>query len=780
MLVKVLGKKLKMCKLYETDLFGNLTIRPKKTQKFLNIIFLEKLKKSSIYKKLRRTVKRFWRYYRRFIRYRIKKLKRRYRFEKFLARLKRRYNRYKNKKNPKYKKINSIYKFNPSYKNSKEVPVQLLNSFTKQDYYCKFFFKNFLRKLKKYVRVYFIILRKRHPRIPQSKYTVVYYNLKKHIKTLFNKRIKNKNQHKYDYDDDDSISSISKIAKKNVLYKKLNLFFFNIKFFFLVKKKILYSYYLNFQLIEDSEINDSEIYHYFSDEEVDDYVQNNENKPLFSNYTTNSFTEKSTNFYSDFVFYFLLDKLSRTKNSVLNSIFFLLNCNKINLNFTNNFCFYFVDWFIYKINKNINKKITRNFIKFLITNKKFYRFKKIYKFKKKKQKLVLRVIRQYKKNVNIYSSWNKIKLSKNKRKALIEFLRFKKNKFKNNKKFVKSKKFYKFSKLLKIPKISKFFEISDILFSFYNFYLLKLKFNQYTLKKKLLIRYCKVKKVHIGINQSFLAWFFYKKKLKNHVINLKTRASLNKSLIKKKKITTSLIFNNKNFYSFFFNNRLTVKSFYYYNFWFLRYLYKYNRSYYRKKERKRYLKFSFKKKRKPKFNYRIDVGKPYRKKKKKTRYWYLLLTRHRLRYFASKISVHQLKLYIKHYRGSKFFGMHFLWLLESRIDFILYRLNLQISAYHARQYIKHVGVFVNEKYINVSSYKIKFNSILTFVNKKESFKFLLFKFFKKIIIMSIPYYIEINHRIMSLRFFFKPRYKTIFYPFNINSNKLASLGERFK
>jgi hypothetical protein len=31
-----------------------------------------------------------------------------------------------------------------------------------------------------------------------------------------------------------------------------------------------------------------------------------------------------------------------------------------------------------------------------------------------------------------------------------------------------------------------------------------------------------------------------------------------------------------------------------------------------------------------------------------------------------------------------------------------------------------------------------------------------------------------------LRFLFKPRYKTIFYPFNINSNKLASLGERFK
>ncbi len=686
MLVKVLGKKLKMCRLYETDLFGNLTIRPKKTQKFLNIIFLEKLKRNFLYKKLRRTIKRFLKNYRRFFVFRINTLKRYYRFKRF----------------------------DNSY---------IIHLFIKKDYYSKLFFHNFLRHLKKYLRIY--------NKIHKNK--LKYYNFRHYIKNLFC-------EDQFDeYNFHDKIS-----IKKNlsiVLYKKFNLFFFNIKRFFLLKKKTFYNYYLNLQIFEFSELNDTEIYYYFNTDEVEKYNENKENEFLISSFKEN-FTEKSIIFCSSFLFSFLLDKLCSTEHSFLNSIFYILNVNKITLNFENKsiFCF---DLFIYKINKNLNKKITRNFIKFLVTNKVFYFFKNIYKFKNKKKFL----FKRYKINIISYKSLNKI---------------------------IKNKK-------QKIPKISKFFEISSLLFYFYTFYLLKFKFSKYNLKKKLIIDYSKKsKKGRRGIKENNLHYFFLKRKLKTHILNFKTRSSLNRSLIKKKKIIKSLISNNKNFYSFFFNNNLMIKSFYYYNFWFLRFFYKYNLSYYRKKLKKRFLTFSYNKKRKPKFNYRIDIGKPARKRKKKTAYWHLLLTRHRLRYFASKISVHQLKLYIKHYRGSKFFGMHFLWLLESRIDFILYRLNLQISAYHARQYIKHIGVFVNEKYINVSNYKIKFNSILTFVNKKESFKFLLFKFFKKIIIMSIPYYIEINHRIMSLRFFFKPRYNTIFYPFNINSNKLAALGERFK
>ncbi len=706
MLVKVLGKKLKMCRLYETDLFGNLTIRPKKTQKFLNIVFLEKLKRNRLYKKLRKTIKRFLKNYRRFLVFRINTLKRYYKFKRF----------------------------NNSFKIS-----HLIYWFIKKDYYSKFFFTNFVKYLKKYLRIYTKIRRRK----------IKYYNFKKYIQVLFS-----------DYNED--LYKFQKILtlKKQIsiiFYKKLNLFFFNIKRFFLFKKKRFYNYYLNLNLFESAEIHGSEIYHYFSDEEVEEYIQNKENDCLSLNYNF-IFFEKTLIFHSEVLFNFLLDRLCSTKNSLLISIFSILNFNKITLNFKTN-SFLYLDLFIYKINKNLNTKITRNFIKSIITNKTFYIYKSIYKYiKKKNGKKKKILLKRYKTNVYSYSNLSKIK---------------------NNKK----KHIYKTLKILKIPKIVNFFEISSILFPFYTFYLLKFKLNKYNFKKKVLINYSKKNKKIKGapkIKENNLYYLFFKKKLKNHILNFKTRASLNRSLIKKKKIITSLISHNKNFYSFFFNNNVIIKSFYYYNFWFLRFFYKYNLSYYRKKLKKRFLTFSNKKKRKPKFNYRIDVGKPARKRKKKTPYWHLLLTRHRLRYFASKISVHQLKLYIKNYRGSKFFGMHFLWLLESRIDFILYRLNLQISAYHARQYIKHVGVFVNEKYVNVSSYKIKFNSILTFVNKTDSFKFLLFKFFKKIIIMSIPYYIEINHRIMSLRFFFKPRYNTIFYPFNINSNKLAALGERFK
>lgn len=180
-----------------------------------------------------------------------------------------------------------------------------------------------------------------------------------------------------------------------------------------------------------------------------------------------------------------------------------------------------------------------------------------------------------------------------------------------------------------------------------------------------------------------------------------------------------------------------------------------------------------------KFNYRIDQGKPKRKKKRLTLFCTRLLMRHRLRFFAGRMPVRQFRAYVKKNRGSKFFGMLFIWFFESRIDTILYRLNLCASSTQCRQFIRHQGVLINNILVTIPSYQVKFCDFVSFVNKRKLFNYLLFKFFKHIVFMSIPQYYEVNFRIMVMRFFLQPQKECVFFPFPVTVGKLGAIGERF-
>lgn len=180
-----------------------------------------------------------------------------------------------------------------------------------------------------------------------------------------------------------------------------------------------------------------------------------------------------------------------------------------------------------------------------------------------------------------------------------------------------------------------------------------------------------------------------------------------------------------------------------------------------------------------KFNYRVDIGKPLRKKKKITKFSLRLLDRHKLSSFGGRIPISQIKNYLVSYNHLKFFSINFLFLLESRVDTILYRLNISHSSNYIRQYIRHKGILINNKLIKTPSYQIKFNDTLSFVNKKEIFNQLFYSFQKRIIFMSIPFYYEINFRIMSMKFYFLPHLDMIFYPFQLDKLRLSSFCKNF-
>jgi len=61
-------------------------------------------------------------------------------------------------------------------------------------------------------------------------------------------------------------------------------------------------------------------------------------------------------------------------------------------------------------------------------------------------------------------------------------------------------------------------------------------------------------------------------------------------------------------------------------------------------------------------------------------------------------------------RGST--GENLLKLLESRLDNVAYRMGFGVSRSEARQLVRHNGIFVNNKRINIPSYQVRANDVI--------------------------------------------------------------------
>jgi small subunit ribosomal protein S4 len=68
-------------------------------------------------------------------------------------------------------------------------------------------------------------------------------------------------------------------------------------------------------------------------------------------------------------------------------------------------------------------------------------------------------------------------------------------------------------------------------------------------------------------------------------------------------------------------------------------------------------------------------------------------------------------------------GEALLHLLEARLDNIVYSLGFAFSRAQARQLVNHGHVFVNGKKVNIPSYNVKINDVISLSKKGENFEF---------------------------------------------------------
>lgn len=171
--------------------------------------------------------------------------------------------------------------------------------------------------------------------------------------------------------------------------------------------------------------------------------------------------------------------------------------------------------------------------------------------------------------------------------------------------------------------------------------------------------------------------------------------------------------------------------------------------------------------------YKIGIVEKPLYLKKRTKWCKYFFQRQQFRIFYGFLKICVFKKIIKRSLKCKNAVNYFVYLMESRLDVILYRLNVTKSIRMSRQFIVHGNILVNNKIIRNPSYNLKKNDILSF--KKNIIINIKKKILKNIYsnnwaLSYIPNYIEFSYKNLNFKFiqlnlydvpfFFKSNYYT--------------------
>lgn len=143
---------------------------------------------------------------------------------------------------------------------------------------------------------------------------------------------------------------------------------------------------------------------------------------------------------------------------------------------------------------------------------------------------------------------------------------------------------------------------------------------------------------------------------------------------------------------------------------------------------------------------------PSRRRGKQSDYGRQLIEKQRLR-LQYNISETQMSNYYK--KAAKLIGNTgdlLVQLIESRLDSIVYRSGIAPTIYSARQYVSHGHIQVNGKKVNIPSYQLKPNDLVSVREKSRN----LIGVQESIRNAGSPPYIELSKADFSARFLYAP------------------------
>ena len=115
-------------------------------------------------------------------------------------------------------------------------------------------------------------------------------------------------------------------------------------------------------------------------------------------------------------------------------------------------------------------------------------------------------------------------------------------------------------------------------------------------------------------------------------------------------------------------------------------------------------------------------------------------------------------------------------LLEQRLDTVVYRLKFVPTVFAARQFINHGHILVNDKRVNIPSYRVKEGDVIEVRKRSREIPMVLES--PELAERDVPEYLEVDHGQMRGRFVRTPALAEVPYPVQMEPNLVVEYYSR--
>ena len=170
-------------------------------------------------------------------------------------------------------------------------------------------------------------------------------------------------------------------------------------------------------------------------------------------------------------------------------------------------------------------------------------------------------------------------------------------------------------------------------------------------------------------------------------------------------------------------------------------------------------------------------GEHGQKNRKPSNYALQLSAKQKLKKYYGYVTERQFKKYYTQASSGKGdTGQILIQLLERRLDSVLYRMKFAPTIFAARQFISHGHVRVNDKKINVPSYRVKDNDQISLVDKFKQIPSVILAVQSKD--REVPEYLTVDYIKMNGVFIKSPQLKDEPYPVEMEPNLVVEFYSR--
>ena len=170
-------------------------------------------------------------------------------------------------------------------------------------------------------------------------------------------------------------------------------------------------------------------------------------------------------------------------------------------------------------------------------------------------------------------------------------------------------------------------------------------------------------------------------------------------------------------------------------------------------------------------------GQHGQRRKKPSDFGTQLMAKQKLKGYYGNISEKQFrKLYDEAVRRRGDTSENLIELLERRLDAVVYRLKFAPTPFASRQIVNHGHVRVNGKRVNIASYRVRDNDVISIKEKSRDMALILEA--AQSGERDVPEYLHVDHKEMTGSFVRPPKLADVPYPVQMEPNLVIEFYSR--